>query len=114
MRESPTTACNSRWIAVTHPRGLNSHAAYSTVDQPVGHLLQIGRKTIEASHGLLVPLWIDGHPVFAAANVDASCMRVHNLQSFPVSFQPVRFELAVALSFLAHNFSYRWNRFSSA
>src|SRR5216684_4196685 len=88
----------------------NTGIQYTPVDQPICHLLQIRRKTTEAADRLLVQFWIDGHPMFAAANVDAGCTRMYDLQSFPVSFQPVRLGLAVALCFLAHHFSYRWNR----
>jgi hypothetical protein len=53
-----------------------THADF-TVHQPVRHvrhLFQIRGKTIEAPDGLLIPLRTDGHPMFAAANVDAGCI----------------------------------------
>ena len=89
-----------------HPGRLHGHAADSAVHQPVRHLFHIRGKTIEAPDGLLIPFRTDGHPMFAAANVDARCMGMHHFQRFPIYFRLIR-AFALALSSLAHHFSHR-------
>jgi len=58
------------------PRGLHGHRLNAAELQPVGQGIQIRRKAAEPAHGVLVPLFGNGHPVLARADVDARGMRV--------------------------------------
>jgi hypothetical protein len=61
-------------------RGLHRHRLNAPLFQPVRHANQIRRETIETTYRLAVASRINGYKVFAAAHVDTSRMRMHNLQ----------------------------------
>src|SRR5215831_5488886 len=67
-----------------HTCGLHGHAPHAFFHQPAAHLTQIGGKTSETPHRLRVEIRADGHPMLAAAHIDASGIRVHDFQCLPI------------------------------
>ena len=90
-----------------HAGRLHRDGVDATGLQPDGQLDEFMSKAPKLSHGLLVPVFGDRHPMTPRSNVDPRCIEMNFLRSFCSRF--ARFEcrwrvLACGLRFISHSF----------